>query len=242
LLVKTATLTSRRALTELIEQCASLWCSSIAASVHARLPREVRDAIYDHLWDQKSREDLDKKISAPYIGACDSRVHKEWVLKAPFFSDARFMGHTLAHEAAARFFRTLKARVAFQVLPVFLRIERFGSMELRPIDFMRCLTVDVGWANLKLKALACRDLRHSLVSLLQLPIKEDFAIVLSLGPNVHLSQDLFVALEIIRPTYQALVAKGVKIKVLGFHFFPPGWREDRDILATKSTNKCEWSE
>jgi hypothetical protein len=202
-------------------------CPQFAGNMCASLPAELRDQVYDYLWNRKSLHELDKKIALPYVKVYETRITNDWYLSAPIFSDASFVGQPFARGAATYFFRMLtKAEVHYRLVRAFLQIKTFGNMSLRPRDVIRFLKIDVAWSISGGDRFAYDDLRENLKSLLDLPAKDDFAIEIFLPRDMQFSRTLYHVLDIIRPIYHSLVQKGVKIKVLGFRFFTPSWRED----------------
>ncbi|KAF2034049.1 hypothetical protein EK21DRAFT_57280 [Setomelanomma holmii] len=198
-------------------------CPPFAAAVHASLPQELRDQIYDALWDEETRKRLDDLIGRSYHSLHESGELNNWILPGPFFTEPTYIGEHFAKEALTYFFRMVsQAEVHYRAINHFLEIDQFGRMEFRPIDILRVLTINVEWT---FRDLAYDDLRENMESLLTLPVREDFEIVIYIDRNLQFSRHLFHILELIRPVYHALVAEGVKIKVLGYRFFTVRWRE-----------------
>jgi hypothetical protein len=202
-------------------------CPPFATSMCATLPAELRDQVYDYLWHRKALHELDSKIALPYVKVYDDRVTHDWCLSAPNFADASLVGEPFARGAATYFFRMLtKAEVHYRLVRAFLQIELFGNMSFRPRDVIRLLKIDVAWSLSNGEKFAYNDLRENFKSLLELPVKDDFAIEIFLPRDMQFSRTLYHVLDIIRPIYHSLVQKGVRIKVMGFRFFTPSWRED----------------
>lgn len=83
------------------EQCTITICQPFATTFLTRLPRELRDQIYDYLWDRDSVDCVDEEIF-------QLRYEREWNYPAPFFADAKFMGDAFAREAATWLFLGIK--------------------------------------------------------------------------------------------------------------------------------------
>jgi hypothetical protein len=223
-----------RPITKLAETCSAMMCAPFSAGIHRRLPRELRDQVYDYLWEQPYVDDVDATISLPprfFKNAPNDPVsHKQnMILRMPFFADARFVEEDFAKEAATFFFRTLTdAELHYQFVSTYLRIERLGNMEFRPRDVTRRLIIDIAWSISQQKEVSYSDLQDTLDSLLTLPVRDDLAIVIYLGRDLQYSRNMFCVLDMIKPVFQALVQKGVNIKVLGYRFFTPRWRDSAD--------------
>jgi hypothetical protein len=210
-------------------------CAPFSAGIHRRLPpRELRDQVYDYLWEQPYVDDVDAAISIPprfFKNAPNNPVSQKqnMILRMPFFADARFVGEDFAKEAATFFFRTLTdAELHYQFVSTYLRIERLGNMEFRPREVTRRLIIDIAWSISQQKEVSYPDLQDTLDSLLTLPVRDDLAIVIYLGRDLQYSRNMFCVLDMIKPVFQALVQKGVNIKVLGYRFFTPRWRDSAD--------------
>jgi hypothetical protein len=237
-----------RPLKKLAESCAALICPPVAASVHANLPLELRDQIYEYLWEEHINT-IDRIISLSYNFYNTEPEEfilqrRDWVLPAPCIADARFIGEDFAREAATLFFRKLtEAEVDYRLVRAYLEMEKFGNMTFHPRDIIRRLTIDIAWSISPREIFAYADLQDSLNSLLTLPIREDFSIIIYLSRDLQFSRDLFCVLDTIKPSYQALVKKGMKIKVLGWQFFTPRWRDPRDIETDiKPKQTCSTAE
>jgi hypothetical protein len=240
--VTSARLTCDRPLIKLAENCAALMCAPFAVSVQSRLPRELRDQVYEHLWEQRYIDHVDAAIALPLKftkNAPKDSVSKtqNMNLPMPFFTDARFVGKALARESATYFFRMLTdAELHYQRVSTYLRIEKLGNLEFRPRDIIRRLTIDIAWSISQQKEVAYSDLQDTLDSLLSLPVRDDLAIVIYLGRDLQYSRNMFCVLDMIKPVFQTLVRKGMNIKVMGYRFFTPRWRntdDDEPGIATK---------
>lgn len=187
----------------------------------------MRDMVYDYLWDDLASSRVDDQIDLPYMRQGEARHLGSWVLEAPLFADANFVGEASAREAATWFFRSVtRAEVDYRLLRAFLsNIDTFGNMAFRPREIVRRLTIDISWQMLGYYTndVTHAELQDNLESLLALPAKEDFEIVIYLSRDMQFSRTLFRVLKILRPIYTALVQKGIKVKVLGFGFFTPQW-------------------
>jgi hypothetical protein len=96
--------------------------------------------------------------------------------------------------------------------------------------------VYIAWWISQQNEVSYSDLQSTLDSLLALPVRDDLAIVIYLGHDIQYSRNMFCVLDMIKPVFQTLVQRGVKIKVLGYRFFTPRWRntdDDEPGVATK---------
>jgi hypothetical protein len=241
--VASTRLTCNRPLTKLAENCTALICAPFAASVQTRLPQELRDQVYDYLWEQRHIVLADASISLPHKspknGSDDSPPQKQNMnLLMPFHTDARFVGEAFAREAATYFFRMLTdAEVHYQLASAYLRIEELGNMSFRPRDVVRRLTIDIAWSISQRKEVAYSDLQDTLESLLTLPMRDDLAILMYLGRDLQYSRNMFCVLDMIKPVFCTLFQKGVNIKVLGYRFFTPRWRNSGDDETGVGSNR-----
>lgn len=195
-------------------------------------PLELRDHIYNYLWDEKAVQLVDSQIGDITTGQHDSRLSEEWVIRVPHFADANYVGEQFAREAATLFWRLItNAEVHYRLVRPFLNISSFGNMPFRPRDIIRRLVIDIGCAHAGYYRIivVIADLVKNLESLLTLPVQDDFQIIIYISREIQFSRTLFKALEAMKPTYQALVQKGMKVKVLGFQFFTPAWRNPNDV-------------
>jgi hypothetical protein len=208
--------------------------------------------IYDLLWYEKPADELDQSIADLHFGERnDMRERTSSTLVAPYFADPRYTGEDFANEAAERFFSSLtQAEVHYQAVQGYLQIDTFDSLQMAPRDFIRRLTINIEWSFSINPLTRCSymsghvasldpawtDLESNLDSLLRLPIKDSFSIVIYLSRDLQFSRNLFCALDTIKPVYLTLVAKGMRVKVLGYRFFTPSWR-----LRTKFANGLDRS-
>jgi hypothetical protein len=207
-------------------------CPTFAASVYERLPRELRDLTYDYLWDDLSTSRVDDQVDLPYMRQDEARHLRSWILEVPHFADAKVVGESFAREAATWYFRSVtKAEIHYRLVRAFLNMESFGNMAFRPRNIIRRLTIDIAWEMLGYFThdVAYAELQENLETLQTLPVKEDFEIIIYLSRDMQFSRTLFRVLETLRPIYTALVQKGMKVKILGYRFFTPQWRNPNDF-------------
>jgi hypothetical protein len=221
----------------LAEDCAVLLSPPFAKIFHASLPRELRDLVYDYLWDERSVDYVDSQLSSER--KIEGNVHdsQDWILRVPSFADAKFVGEPFAREAATWFFRSVTgAEVHYCNLPAFFNMNQLGHMPFCPRDIIRRLIVSVKWsvASHRTREFAYAELQENLESLLTLLVKEDFTINMYITSGMQFSCTLFRVLEIIRPYYYALVHKGHKVKVLGYRFCTLSWRK-YDVIKEETS-------
>jgi hypothetical protein len=237
-------LTPCRLLRELAERCATLLSNPFAHAVYGALPAELRNQVYDHLWDWETVETIDHHVTRAKERN-DERTSGNWILSAPFFADAKIVGELFAREAATQFFRMITdAEVHYRLVRVYVQMNQFGNMSFRPRDIIRRLRIDVQWSNSwGREEIVYADLQDNLQSLLCLPARNDFVVEIFLPRQMQFSRIFFHVLDIIKPIYHSLVQKGVKIKVLGYRFFTPSWRVDTaDTTETGPKFHCTTAE
>ncbi|KAF2828207.1 hypothetical protein CC86DRAFT_369324 [Ophiobolus disseminans] len=219
-------------LQKLAKQCASIVGLSFAITVLTRLPRELRDNIYDYLWDSKSVDHVEEWISASHeVGRKASSLH-HWDPLAPSFADATYIGELFAQEVVTWFFRMIKKpEVDYRAVQAYLEMDTFGSMTFRPRDVIRRLTIKVDWEFSSQRGVAYGDLQKNLESVLSLPVRDDFVVEIFIALVLFPVVELFHVLEVIRPIYRGLVDKGMRVDVLGDRFFAAKWRDRADKKA-----------
>ncbi|KAH4863785.1 hypothetical protein HBI26_149010 [Parastagonospora nodorum] len=219
---------------ELAERSAALLCRPFVEAIHETLPAELRDQVYDHLWNEDAIDLVDGQLALPYNNVRDERLSQDWVLQAPFFADASIVGESFAREAATYFFRMLTDNeVDYHLLQAYLRIKSFGNIRLHPGEIIRRLRIDVPYQP-DPYSFAYADLKRNLESLLDLSVRNDLAVEVFLDRELQFSRNFFHIMDMIRPIYQILVKRDVMIKVLGHRFFTPRWRQD-----VENTNEAE---
>lgn len=204
-----------------------------AQDVLARLPPlELRNHVYSYLWNEEAVALIDSQVSEVISRPTILQPPQDWVLRVPFFVDANYVGEQFAREAATLFWRLVTdAEIHYRLIRPFLNISSFGNITLRPCDIMRRLVIDVGFSHASYYRVDVLlvELIDNLESLLALPVKDDFEIVIYISRELQFSRTLFKTLEAMKPIYYALVQKGMKVKVLGYQFFTPAWRNPNDI-------------
>lgn len=233
----TTKLMSPRNLKRIARDISLLECRPFAALVFDKLPRELRDQVYDYLWQGVDADFLDREISCvpEFFHRNDDN---EWVLRAPFYAAADFVGPHFAREAALWYFQKLtNAEVDYKAVHDFLRMKEFGNQAFTPVTTLRTLNIALDWDisnRSKENYYIDQDaLRFNLQSLLTLKPHEDFSVVLYLDRNLQFSREMFHALETIRPIYHDVVKSGLNFKVLGFRFFTPAWRRNGSKKVTR---------
>ncbi|KAH7406750.1 hypothetical protein DE146DRAFT_404098 [Phaeosphaeria sp. MPI-PUGE-AT-0046c] len=211
-----------------------LLCPPRAYDVMAGLPPlELRDQVYSYLWDEQAVHRVESQIGDVTNELSELHLSKDWTLQVPHFADANYVDEPFAREAATLFFRVITAlEVQYRSVRRFLKMSSFGNMSLCPRDIIRRLVIDVKFAPVGRsyrRIIVLADLRDNLESLLTLPVRDNFEIIIYIDREIQFSRTLFKTLEIMKPIYHALVQKGMKIKVLGFQFFTPAWRNPDDI-------------
>ncbi|KAH7389941.1 hypothetical protein BKA66DRAFT_568849 [Pyrenochaeta sp. MPI-SDFR-AT-0127] len=220
----------------LTRDCAALQNPHLTAMIQARLPREIRDQIYDHLWTVDDVEKLDSVISSEYAPHwLSSNDIASLILPVPFFVNPLFVGCSFADDASVWYFRMRsRAEIKYHHVRGFLERNSFGFMPFIPRDIIRRLTINIEWAVGDRVELAYAALRDSMNSLLLLQDREDLDIHIYLSRDLQFSQTLFHVLEIIKPVIHMFERKGPKIKVMGYQFFTPAWRDHLDPIPKET--------
>lgn len=228
---------SARRLEELAKQCAFLQCNAVTAIVCQSLPRELRDQIYDYLWKSDYVEELDSILSSKYAPPwLSSGDIASLNLKVPFFADPAIVDSNFANEAAMWYFRMLtRAEFDYRHVRGYLQRDTFGSMKFIPRNAIRRLTIDIDWDIQKNEDFAYAALRDSMNSLLMLKDHKNLTIEIYLCRHLQFSSTLFPVLDIIKPIFHILETKGPGIKVMGYQFFTPAWKEDHGRTEEKKT-------
>ena len=234
-------LTWARQLDKLAKQSAASQLSSFPPTVCSSLPRELRDQIYDYLWTEDYVEELDSVISArdapPWLSSSDISSSN---LPVPFFADAAIVGSEFAKEAAVWYFRMLTgAEINYRHVRGYLERDTFGSMTFMPRDVINILTIDVRFEfNSRVTGeIAYAALRDSMNSLSLLQDQKNLSTIeIYLSQSLQFSRALFHVLDIIAPAYHALEGRaGPKIKVMGYQFFTPAWRNEGEPTTKKKS-------
>jgi hypothetical protein len=195
-------------------------CPPFTACVRAAFPAELRNHIYDYLWDKDETDFVDGHISSSPLGKSDPRFSSPWVINVPFFADTHFADTQFALEAAAYFFRSAStAEAHYRFVRAFCEMSKFGNLSIRPINIIRRLSINIAWQIYQWQDFSYSEFRENMEYLLTLPVKDDFEIVIYLPRCMQFSRLLFHILETLRPIYKALVEKDMKMKVLGYDFF-----------------------
>lgn len=238
-----ALLTAIRPLRLLAKECSTLICKPFAAIVYNRLPRELRDQVYDLLWTDEEVDQLDQVIGTskdlPRLNHwSDPTVPSERAV--PFFADADFTGPEFAHEAAVWYFKMrTRGEIHYSQVRNYIERNEFGGVKLAPINFIRRLTINLEWVMPYADHLSYADLRECMESLLTLKDKKRLAIEIYLSRDMQFSRTMFQALELIRPFFLEMKGNGFPPKLMGYQWFSPKWRqvnpdrvEERKTYAT----------
>lgn len=125
-------------------------CRELAGKVHALLPLELRDRVYEYAWEGYD-------ASRPWRGPKRS-YWTPWVLP-------EFVGHGVAKEAAVVYYRVKPHALPFSMpggVETFLTVDRF-HLGLNPGDHIRHLEIRIlahyNYAMLKTNMEALRQLR-----------------------------------------------------------------------------------
>jgi hypothetical protein len=115
-----ASLTDPSELDELAIQCAHVQACAFAAVIAQSLSRELRDLIYEFVWDSHHVTEMDSYITKQYSPVQPSTkfifeghscmsltIETLTAFDVPFFVEKQFMGIDFAKEAAVRYLETL---------------------------------------------------------------------------------------------------------------------------------------
>ncbi|KAH6872693.1 hypothetical protein BKA58DRAFT_438797 [Alternaria rosae] len=217
--------------------CADLQlCPSFTAIILRKLPPELRDQIYHHLWMEEQIKSMDQAISfVPKHHSLDEAGTKVQDLPVPRFANAALVGEDFASEAVATYFRDLsKFELDYRYVRACLERDHFGSMPFSFKEAIRHLviTVDEDFGNLYSgKKIACRALSDSMNSLLMLRERQCLSVEIYLGPDMQWRLALFQALEVIKPVFLMLRKANIDVKILGYDFFSTTEDDDADVLS-----------
>ncbi|KAF2731563.1 hypothetical protein EJ04DRAFT_566742 [Polyplosphaeria fusca] len=201
--------------------CAKAECLSLAASVHSKLPQELRDAVYGyllyecgliehwfHLNLRKSRSGVTLDIS--------TMVGRYTVREYCYFLFPDFVGLDFAREVVATLYGQ-KPNTIVQVpeLRQYLAMDVF-NVGLLPGDYLRCLTID-----LCVDYVAIKEERDCIVgameSLRTIRLKNGFYLTINID-NVYFELNdkfpLRACLELMRDTCQVMRAAGASVKLV----------------------------
>jgi hypothetical protein len=231
----------REAARDLINQvatmCADLQrCPGFTAIILEKLPRELRDQIYDYLWMGQYIESMDQAISfAPKYYLSDEAGTTAPDLPVPRFANATFVGVDFASEAAARYFRSLSnAELDYRYVRVHLERNNFGPMEFAVRDNIQHLVMTIDEKHGTIypgKRIASRALDDSMNSLLMLKDNRSLRVEIYLEPGMQWSLAFYQALEVIKPVFLTLCEANINIRVLGYDFFSTTEDDDADIFS-----------
>ncbi|KAB2105704.1 hypothetical protein AG0111_0g5635 [Alternaria gaisen] len=217
--------------------CADLQlCSSLTAIILAKLPRELRDHVYDYLWTGEHVKSMDKAISfVPQHCFSDEAVINAPELPVPRFANVTFVGLEFASEAATRYFRVLSsAELDYRYVRAHLERNRFGPMRFSVKNEIRRLvmTIDESAGTIYPGTRIAREaLNDSMNSLLMFKDHQNISIEIYLEAGMQWSLAFYQALEVIKPVFMTLREANIDIKVLGYDFFSTTEDDDTDILS-----------
>ncbi|KAL1800253.1 hypothetical protein ACET3X_000595 [Alternaria dauci] len=217
--------------------CADLQlCSSLTAIILAKLPRELRDHVYDYLWTGEHVESMDEVISfVPKQYFLDEAATNAPELPVPRFANVTFVGVDFASEAATRYFRVLSgAELDYRYVRAHLERNHFGPMVFAVKKDIRCLVMKIEETAMTIypgKRIALDALTDSMNSLLMLKDYQDISIKIYLEAGMQSSLAFYQALEAIKPVFMTLREANIDIKVLGYDFFSTTEDDDEDIFS-----------
>jgi hypothetical protein len=222
---------------QIATMCADLQlCPAFTDIILGKLPRELRDQIYDYLWTEECIESMDGAISfAPRYYFSDEAGTNVLDLPVPRFANATFVGVDFASEAAARYFRSLSnAEIDYRYVRAHLERNNFGPMEFAVRDNIQHLVMRVDETYGTIfpgKRIASRALDDSMNSLLMLKDNRNLRVEIYLEPGMQWSMAFYQALEVIKPVFLTLCEANIDIRVLGYDFFSTTEDDDADIFS-----------
>jgi hypothetical protein len=208
-------------------------CPLFTAIILAKLPRELRDHVYDYLWTEEHLESMDKAISfVPNYSSPDESVVSAPELPVPRFANATFVGVDFASEAAARYFRVLSgAELDYRYVRAHIERDHFGPMPFAVKNDIRRLVMKIDESAYPGRWIAPAALTDSMNSLLMLKDHHDISIRVYLESELQWSLAFYQALELIKPVFMMLREINIDIKVLGYDFFSTTEDDDADIFS-----------
>ncbi|KAF1829475.1 hypothetical protein BDW02DRAFT_573931 [Decorospora gaudefroyi] len=213
-------------------ECADLQlCSPFITMICNRLPRELRDQIYDCLWTAEDVLQMDGEISAFSMTSDETRaIMAVTDLPVPRYANADLVGHQFAAEAAEWYLRMRKeAEVDYRCVRAYLERDRFGPMPLFIRNCIRRLIIKIDCQASLITGMDYEALRDSMDSLLMLKDHDDLAIEIYLDQGLQYHLAFYRVLEIIKSAYLVLREANLDIKVLGWEFFSPVGNDPCDV-------------
>jgi hypothetical protein len=209
---------------------------SFTAIILAKLPRELRDLVYDYLWTEDHVESMDRACSfAPAWYFSDEAAINAPDLPVPRFANATFVGVDFASEAAARYFRVLSGtELDYRYVRAHIERDHLGPMAFAVKDDIRRLVITIdesGGTIYTGRRIACRALNDSMNSLLMLRDHQNLSVRIYLESDMQWSLAFYQALEAIKPVFLTLREANIDIKVLGYDFFSTTEGDDTDIFS-----------
>ncbi|KAI4692729.1 uncharacterized protein J4E88_001097 [Alternaria novae-zelandiae] len=126
--------------------CADLQlCQSFTAIILQKLPRELRDQIYNYQWTEEHIRSLNDAISfVPKYHSADEAGTGVQYLPVPRFANAALVGEEFASEAATTYFKDLSnVELDYRYVRAYLERDRFGSMAFSFKDAIRRLVITI---------------------------------------------------------------------------------------------------
>jgi len=217
--------------------CADLQlCQSFTAIILQKLPRELRDQIYNYQWTEEHIRSLNDAISfVPKYHSADEAGTGVQYLPVPRFANAALVGEEFASEAATTYFKDLSnVELDYRYVRAYLERDRFGSMAFSFKDAIRRLviTIDEDYGNIYSgKWIACRALYDNMKSLLMLRDRQELSVEIYLESDMQWNLALFQALETIKPVFLMIREANMDVKVLGYDFFSTTEDYDADVFS-----------
>ncbi|KAF5849233.1 hypothetical protein GGP41_006155 [Bipolaris sorokiniana] len=216
-------------------------CHPLTSLILSRLPRELRDQIYDLLWDDKHAEHLDAALSIipDAVKISDQPILDLPPLSVPPFANSEFVGIEFASEAATRYFRAITvAEINHRCVRAHLNRNRFGPMCFPIKEAINSLTISVDENSsygLGMSRFAKTALEDSLDSLLMLKSNRHLKVKIYLPCRIQYKKGLFEVLETIRPFFATFRDANMDVRVLGYDFFNP-IEDDSEWIFSEQLN------
>ncbi|XP_014558899.1 hypothetical protein COCVIDRAFT_24632 [Bipolaris victoriae FI3] len=216
-------------------------CLPLTSLILSRLPRELRDQIYDLLWGDEHAERLDEALS---ITPDALKISEQPILDLPHlsvppFANSRFVGIEFASEAATRYFRAITvAEIDYRCVRAHINRNRFGPMCFPIKEIISRLTISVyenSLYGLGMSGFAKTALEDSLDSLLMLKSNRHLKVKIYLPWRIQYKKSLFQVLETIRPFSATFRNANMDVRVLGYDFFNP-IEDDSEWIFSEQLN------
>ncbi|KAF1997136.1 FAD/NAD(P)-binding domain-containing protein [Amniculicola lignicola CBS 123094] len=221
---------------------------ALTEAMRRTLPREVRDLVYDHLFNEKACSDLFAWMTAQQ-GAPGWKCRSEEEGPPPILKP-QVVGLEIVREAAQAFYKNWTAMIEeseaeYAKPEMILNLDYFGCGVI-PMDHVR--RVDVNFYRQKSRGGGEKAWSEFLAPLFSLPFQKKVSIRFDMTSGFDRTPSLLVALE---PVFDKLVALGADLEITycheqeplpnGDHWYPTTDMEDV-LKLPPDQRKGKWKE